>query len=95
MIMKQKQPHLSEKKVLFHQDNVRMHTYVVTMAEIHNLGYELLPHPAYSPVLAPCDYLPFPKLKKWLGGKRFGSNEEVITETNTYFEGLEKSYYLE
>ncbi|EFN77918.1 Histone-lysine N-methyltransferase SETMAR, partial [Harpegnathos saltator] len=66
-----------------------------TALGIHKLGYELLPHAAYSPDLAPCDYFLFPNLKKWLGGKRFGSNEEVITETNAYFEGLEKTYYLE
>ena len=61
------------------------------MTKIHKLGYELLPHPAYSPNLVPSDYFLFPNLKKWLGGKRFGSNEEVITGTNAYFEG----YYLE
>lgn len=65
------------------------------MAKIHKLGYELLPHPAYSPDLAPCDYFLFPNLKKWLGGKRFRSNEEVIAETNDYFESLEGNYYLE
>ena len=48
----------------------------------------------YSSDLAASDYFLFPNLKKWLGGKRFGSNEEVITETNAYFEGLEKTYYL-
>jgi len=32
-------------------------------------------------------------LKKWLGGKRFSSNEEAINETNAYFEELDKSYY--
>ena len=93
--LKQKRPHWAKKKVLFHQDNARVHTCVVTMPKIHKLGYELLPHPAYSPDLAPCDYFLFPNLKKWLGGRRFGSNEEVITETNAYFEGLEKTYYLE
>ncbi|XP_025161796.1 histone-lysine N-methyltransferase SETMAR-like [Harpegnathos saltator] len=92
---KQKRPHLAKKKVLFHQDNARVHTCVVTMAKIHKLGYKLLLHAAYSPDLAPCDYFLFPNLKKWLGGKRFGSNEEVITETNAYFESLEKTYYLE
>ncbi|GBP28527.1 Histone-lysine N-methyltransferase SETMAR [Eumeta japonica] len=93
--LKQKRPHLAKKKVLFHQDNARVHTCLVTMAKIHELRYELLPHPAYSPDLAPCDYYLFPNLKKWLGGKRFESNEEVITETNAYFESLEKTYYLE
>jgi len=41
------------------------------------------------------DYFLFPNMKKWLGGKKFGSNDEVIAETNTYFEGLEQSYFLE
>ncbi|GBP09164.1 Histone-lysine N-methyltransferase SETMAR [Eumeta japonica] len=93
--LKQKQPHLAKKKVLFHQDNARVHTCLVTIAKIHELRYELLPHPAYSPDLDPCDYYLFLNLKKWLGGKRFESNEEVITETNAYFESLEKTYYLE
>ncbi|GBP84565.1 Histone-lysine N-methyltransferase SETMAR [Eumeta japonica] len=93
--LNQKRPHLAKKKVLFHQDNARVHTCLVPMAKIHELRYELLPHPAYSPDLAPCDYYLFPNLKKWLGGKRFESNEEVITETNAYFESLEKIYYLE
>jgi len=93
--LKQKRPNCTKKKVLFHQDNARVHTCVVAMAKFHKLGYELLPHPAYSPDLAPSDYFLFPNLKKWLGGKRFGSNEEVIAETNAYFEGLEKTCYLE
>lgn len=93
--LKNKRPHLAKKKVLLHQDNARVHTCVVSMAKIHKLGYELLPHPAYSPDLAPCDYFLFPNLKKWLGGKRFRSNEEVIAETNDYFESLEGNYYLE
>lgn len=94
-VLKQKRPHLKKKKVLFHQDNARVHTCAVTMAKFYQLGYELLQHPPYSPDLAPSDYFLFPNLKKWLGGKRFGSNEEVITETNAYFEGLDGSYYLE
>ncbi|XP_011251320.1 histone-lysine N-methyltransferase SETMAR-like [Camponotus floridanus] len=89
-VLKEKRPHLAKKKVLFHQDNARAHTCVIAMAKFHELGYELLPHPPYSP-----DYFLFPNLKKWLGGKRFGSNDEVIAQTNAYFEGLDKSYYLE
>ena len=73
-VLKEKRPHMAKKKVLFHQDNARVHTCVVVMAKIHELSYELLPHPPYSPDLSPCDYFLFPNLKKWLGGKRFDSN---------------------
>ncbi|XP_033224994.1 histone-lysine N-methyltransferase SETMAR-like [Belonocnema kinseyi] len=82
--LEKNRPHLSKKKVLLHQDNARVHTCVVAMAKIHKLRYELLPHPAYFTDLAPCDYFLFPNWKKWLGGKRFGSIEEVITERNAY-----------
>lgn len=93
--LKRKRPHLAKKKVLFHQDNAPAHKSAISMAKLQELRYELVPHPPYSPDLAPCDYYLYPNLKKWLGGKRFGSNEEVITETEAYFEGFQKSYYLE
>lgn len=66
------------------------YTCAVAMAKIHEFGYELLPHPPYSPDLAPSDYFLFPNLKKWLGGKRFDSNDEVISQTRAYFEDLDK-----
>lgn len=94
-ILLEKRPHLAKKKILFHQDNARVHTCAIAMAKLHELRYELLSHPPYSPDLAPCDYFLFPNLKKWLGGKRFSSNEKIILETNAYFEGLPKSYFTE
>ena len=41
-------------------------------------GYELIPHPAYSPDVAPSDYFLFPNLKKDIRGHHFRSNEEVV-----------------
>ena len=57
------------------------------------MNFELFLHPPYSPDLAPSDYYLFADLKKMLQGKRFYSNEEVITETNAYFEAKDKSVY--
>ena len=91
--IKAKRPHLAKKKVLFHQDNAPVHTSVIAMAKIHELKFELLPHPPYSPDLAPCDFHLFPNLKKWLGGKRFMTDDEVIQAVNSYFEDLDKSLY--
>ncbi|KAG5323797.1 SETMR methyltransferase, partial [Pseudoatta argentina] len=61
-------------------------------AKLNNVHNELFSHPAYSLDLAPCDYFLFPNLKKWFGGKRF-TREQLIAETEAYFEGLDKSYY--
>jgi len=40
-----------------------------------------LPHPPYSPDLAPCDFLLFPKMKLQLKGCRFDRVEEIQRES--------------
>lgn len=91
--IKKKRPHLAKKKVLFHHDNAPAHSSLKPMAKMHELRFELLAHPTYSPDLAPSDYYLFPDLKRWLAGKRFYTNEEVEWETDAHFEELDKSYY--
>jgi histone-lysine N-methyltransferase SETMAR len=51
--LKKKRPHFGKKKVLFHQDNALARRSLVAAAKLVELGYELLPHPPYSPDLAP------------------------------------------
>jgi hypothetical protein len=62
--IKKKRPHLKKKKVLFHQDNALCHKSNKTTAKLHELSYELLPHPPYSPDRAPSDLFLFANLKK-------------------------------
>ena len=89
----EKRLQMKKKKVIFHQDNAPCHKSLATMAKLNELSFELLPHPPYSPDLAPSDHYLFADRKKMLQGKRFYSNEEVITETNAYFEAKDKSFY--
>ena len=44
---------MKKKKVLFHQDNVPCHKSITMMEKLHELHFELLPHPFYSPDLGP------------------------------------------
>ena len=60
--------------------------------EFNILLFRELINKPYSPDLAPSDYWLFVNLKRMLQGKRFGSNEEVILETEVYFEAKEKSF---
>ena len=62
------------------------------MAKLHELHFELLPHLPYSLDLAPSNYWLFANLKRMLQGKRLGSNE-VISESEAYFEAKDKSFY--
>ena len=82
-----------EKKVLFHRDNASSHKSIATMAKLKGQHFVLLPHPPYSPDLAPSDYLILADLKRMLQGNRFGSNEEVLMETEAYFVAQDNSFY--
>jgi hypothetical protein len=42
------------------------------------LKWDVLPHPAYSPDLAPSNYHLFEPMKGFLGGMRFQNNGEVM-----------------
>ena len=53
-------------------------------------GVKLIPHPAYSPDLAPCDFFPFPKLKEKIKGVHFNSAEEARLAYNEALQDLTK-----
>ncbi len=56
---------------LLHHNNATPHVAAKTLAFIGELNINLLPHPEYSPDLAPCDYLIFPFIKKQIRGRKF------------------------
>ena len=60
-------------------------------AVLKNNAFAMNQH--YSPDLAPSYNWLLADLKGMLQGKKFGSNEEVISETETYFEAKDKSFY--
>ena len=75
------------KGVLLQQDNARVHTCEVAMAAVERNGYELIPHPAYSPDLAPSDFFLFPNLEKDIRGLLLRSDEEVVTTVEEWING--------
>ena len=42
---------------------------------------KVIPHPPYSPDLAPCDFFLFPRMKCQMKGKRFADVSEVKKKT--------------
>ena len=59
-----KRPQMKKKNLLFYQDNAPCHKSIATMAKLHELHFEWLPHPPSSPDLPPSDYWLFAELKK-------------------------------
>ena len=64
--------------ILLHHDNASSHTALRTREFLENSGLKTLPHPPYSPDLAPCDFWLFSRIKDELRGKRFSTNEELV-----------------
>ena len=65
------------------------------MASATECGFKILPHPTYSPDMAPSDFYLFPKMKSHLRGTQYGSNEGVIEGVNEYLGDHEKAFYFE
>jgi len=63
------------------------------MGKLRDLSSELLEHPPCSPDLALSDFCLFPKLKLFLAGQRFSSNQEAIAAVEGYFADLTNNHY--
>ena len=61
----------------FHQDNVPVHNSILVTDYLTKMGIKKVPHPPYSPDLAPCDFCLFPKLKENLRGCRYETVEKM------------------
>ena len=80
--------------ILLQQDNARIHTCKIVMDAVERNGYELIPHPAYSPDLAPSDYFLFPNLKKDIRGRHFRSNEEVVAAVVEWVRDKDPGFFI-
>ena len=76
-----------------YQDNTPAHKSVLAMGKLRDLHYELLELPPYSPDLAPSGFFLFPKLKLFLAGQCFSSNQVAIAAVEGYFADLTKNHY--
>ena len=62
------------------------------MDAVERNGYELIPHPAYSPDLAPSDLFLFPNMKKDIRVCHFRSDEEV-TAAEEWVNGKDRDFF--
>jgi len=79
-----------EQTWLLHHDNAPSHTAVLTHQFLAKNKTALIPHPSYSPDLAPCDFFLFPKMKLKLTGRRFDTIEEIQAETQKVLDTLDR-----
>ncbi|CAK9819611.1 Histone-lysine N-methyltransferase SETMAR [Anthophora plagiata] len=90
----QKRPELANRRgVVFHQDNARPHTSIVTRQKLQELGWEVLMHPPYSPDLAPSDYHLFLALQNFFSDKKLASREECENQLLEFFANKDQDFY--
>lgn len=77
----------------FHHDNAPAHSALRTCEFLAKHSITVLPHPPYSPDLAPCDFFLFPKLKKPLKGRRFETISEIKANATRELKAITKEAY--
>ncbi|KAF6028815.1 hypothetical protein EB796_012879 [Bugula neritina] len=91
--LKRCRPNVNVANVLLLHDNARPHTSLRTREEITRHGWTTLPHPPYSPELAPSDFHLFGPMKEGLRGQRFSTDEEVKTAVRSWLRSQPSFFY--
>lgn len=79
--------------VLLQHDNARPHTARLTKIVLEELGWEVLPHPPYSPDLAPSDFHLFRSLSNALKDVSFDDENELDTWLNEWFKSKPAQFF--
>lgn len=95
-VLKKKQPSLvNRKRVAYLHDNARPHVARETHQKLTDLGWEVLPHPPYSPDVAPTDYHLFRSLDNFMRGKSCSDRNSMESALNEYFSQKNNQFFRE
>lgn len=79
--------------ILLH-DNARPHVSRLTLQKLNELGYEVLPHPPYSPDLSPTDFHFFKHLDAFLQKKTFTNQEGIKNAVQQFIDSRTPAFYV-
>ena len=74
-------------------DNARPHVAKSTREKLLKLGWITIPHPPYSPDLAPTDYHLFRSLSNYLSEKKFDDENDLKTAVANFFDQKSQDFY--
>lgn len=83
------------KGIILLDDNARPHRSKYTTSFVASLKWKSLPHPPYSPDLAPSDYHLFRNLKYFLKGKNFDTQSALECAITSFFDEKSSDFYNE
>ncbi|GFO06154.1 collagen alpha-1(iv) chain [Plakobranchus ocellatus] len=91
--IRRKRPGLLRRGVVLQHDNATPHSANLTQQWLQRYGWEILPHPAHCPDLAPSDFHLFGPLKRHLGGMAFETEDYLISKLRNWFDNLDVDFF--
>lgn len=93
--LRKKRPENDQRqhKVIMLHDNAPSHTAKPVKETIATFGWEILPHAAYSPDLAPSDFHLFASMGHALADQRFTSYDNVRKWLDDWFAAQEEQFF--
>ncbi|UYV83244.1 hypothetical protein LAZ67_23000266 [Cordylochernes scorpioides] len=82
------------KDWIIHVDNARPHTAHVVLQFLAKHSTIQIPHPPYSPDIAPNDFFLYPKLNMKLKGRKFDNVDMIQAESKATLRNLSKSDFI-
>ena len=87
----QTRPRMGLRGLKLHWDNARPHMSIRTRNVLGDAKMEILPHPPYSPDLAPSDFFLFGYIKAKLRGTKFSDRTELLVAVREILLSIETS----
>lgn len=93
--LKEKRPEYKQRhdKVILQHDNARPHVAKPVKTYLETLKWEVLPHPLYSPDIAPSDYHLFLSMSNDLSEQCFTSYEETKKWVDSWIASKDESFF--
>ena len=83
----------NQKKIFLLHDNAKPHVSKNVSKTIKDLGFEILPHPPYSPDLAPSDYYLFKHLQNSLRDKVYFEEDDIKKHVDDFFASKTPAFF--
>lgn len=93
--LKEKRPEYRERhdKVILLHDNARPHVAKPVKTYLETLKWDILPHPPYSPDIAPSDYHLFRSMAHGLAEQKFSSYEDCQKWVNSWIASKDENFF--
>ena len=82
-----------QDRIYYLHDNARPYVAKSTCEKLLKLGWIPIPHPSYSPDLAPTDYHLFRSLSHHLHEKKFNDENDVKMDIANFFDQKSQNFY--